>query len=166
MIAAALSAAPLAARSPQPPPGPSACAAGAKAADLSLTLKDINGKSVALNAYRGQVVLLDFWATWCPPCRREIPGFIDLYTRYKSRGFVVLGVSMDDSPADVRKFMGTLGMNYPVLMGYGRTDLERAFGPLPGMPTSFIISRDGRICGQHTGFVEKDEFERQIKGLL
>ena len=142
------------------------CAADAKPANLNFTLKDINGKNVVLSAYKGQVVLLDFWATWCPPCRKEIPGFIELYNNYKSRGFAVLGVSMDDSTSDVKKFARQLKMNYPVLIGYGRDDLEKAFGPLPGMPTSFIIARDGRICGRHTGFLAKEEFERKIKGLL
>jgi len=142
------------------------CAADAKPANLNFTLKDLNGKNVPLSAYKGQVVLLDFWATWCPPCRREIPGFIDLYTQYKSQGLVVLGVSMDDSTSDVKKFARELRMNYPIVLGYGRDDVEKAFGPLPGMPTSFIIARDGRICGRHTGFVAKETFERAIKGLL
>src|SRR5579862_5950932 len=75
------------------------CSANAKAANLNLTFKDVQGKSVALSNYKGKVILLDFWATWCPPCRKEIPGFIELYNTYKSRGFVVLGVSMDDEPS-------------------------------------------------------------------
>ena len=142
------------------------CPADAKVANFDFTFKDINGKNVALSAYKGKVVLLDFWATWCPPCRKEIPGFVELYDRYKAQGFVVLGVSMDDSTSDVKKFMRTLKMNYPILLGNEREDVEKAYGPLPGMPTSFVIARDGKICHQHTGFVAKEEFERQIKALL
>lgn len=142
------------------------CAANGKMANLNFTLKDINGKDVALSAYKGKVVLLDFWATWCPPCKKEIPEFIELYNNYRSRGFVVLGVSMDDSTSDVKRFAKTLKINYPVLIGAGRDDVEKAFGPLPGLPTSFTIARDGKICGQHTGFVPKEQFEREIKALL
>jgi peroxiredoxin len=141
------------------------CEASAKNANLSFTLKDINGKNVALSAYKGQVILLDFWATWCPPCRKEIPGFIELYSTYKSRGLVVLGVSMDESVSDITPFVKQLTINYPILIGYERPDIEKAFGPIP-LPTSFVIARDGRICGKHTGFVSKDQFEREIKALL
>src|ERR1043165_4231712 len=73
------------------------CDANAKGVNLNFTLKDIYGKNVALSAYQGKVILLDFWATWCAPCKIEIPGFIELYNKYRSRGFIVLGVSMDDS---------------------------------------------------------------------
>ena len=143
-----------------------ACDANGKLANLDFTLKDINGKDVVLSAYKGKVILLDFWATWCPPCKIEIPGFIELYNKYRSRGFVVLGVSMDDSTSGVKPFAQKLKMNYPVLIGTGRDDVDQAFGPLPGLPTSFIIGRDGKICGQHTGFAPKEQFEREIKALL
>ena len=142
------------------------CDVNAKVANLNFTLKDINGKDVDLSAYKGKVILLDFWATWCAPCKIEIPGFIDLYNKYRSRGFVALGVSMDDSTSGVKPFAQQLKMNYPVLIGTGRDDVEQAFGPLQGLPTSFIIDRDGKICGQHMGFVPKEQFEREIKALL
>jgi len=141
------------------------CAADAKTADLSLKFKEINGKSVTLSDYKGKVVLLDFWATWCPPCRKEIPGLIALYDTYKSRGLVILGVSMDDSKSDIRKFEKKLGMNYPILLGYGREDLEPAFGQLP-LPTAFVISREGKICFKHDGMTGKAEFEREVGALF
>jgi peroxiredoxin len=141
------------------------CSADAKTANLSLKFKDINGKSVTLSDYRGKVVLLDFWATWCPPCRKEIPGLISLYDAYRARGLVVVGVSMDDSKSDIRKFKKKLGMNYPILIGNGHDDLEPAFGPLP-LPMAFVISRDGRICFKHDGMTEKDQLEREISGLF
>ncbi len=153
-------------RLPKPQaPSEEACAANAKAANLNFTLKDINGKDVTLSAYKDKVILLDFWATWCPPCKIEIPGFVDLYNKYQSRGFVLLGVSMDESTPEVKPFVHKLKMNYPVLIGSGRQDLEQAFGVI-GLPTSFIISRDGRICGQHAGFAPEEQFEREIKALL
>lgn len=141
------------------------CGADGKTANLHLTFKDIHGKPFALSDYKGKVVLLDFWATWCPPCRKEIPGFIDLYNSYRSRGFMVIGVSMDDSTSDIKKFARRFKMNYPILLGAGRDDLEPAFGPLP-LPTAFVISRDGRICGKHDGLTRKEQFEREIVPLL
>jgi peroxiredoxin len=145
--------------------GEEACPADAKIANLNLTFKDLQGKPFALSDTKGKVVLLDFWATWCPPCRKEIPGFIELYNTYRSRGLVVIGVSMDDSARDVKRFSKQLKMSYPVLMGAGRDDLEPAFGPLP-LPTSFVIARDGRICAQHDGLTPKEQVEREIAALL
>lgn len=141
------------------------CSADTKPANLDLTFKDLNGKPFALSDYKGKVVLLDFWATWCPPCRKEIPGFIALYDSYRSRGFVVIGVSMDDSKSDIKRFAKRYKMNYPILIGAGRNDLEPAFGPLP-LPTAFVIARDGRICAKHDGLTPKEQFEREIGALF
>ena len=141
------------------------CDADAKAGNLDFTFKDIHGKSVALADYRGKVVLLDFWATWCPPCRKEIPGFIELYDKYKSRGFVVIGVSMDDSVSDVKKFAKQIKMNYPIVLGAGREDLHATLGELP-LPTAFVIGRDGRICRKHDGLTPKEQYEREIGSLF
>ena len=142
-----------------------ASSACAQTANLNLNFKDIQGKSFALSDYKGKVVLLDFWATWCPPCRKEIPGFIEMYNSYRSRGFVVIGVSMDDSTSDIKKFAKRYKMNYPILLGAGRDDLEPAFGQLP-LPTAFVIGRDGRICAKHDGLTPKEDFEREIVPLL
>ena len=142
------------------------CGADAKVANLKFTFKDVNGKSVTLSDYKGKVVLLDFWATWCPPCRKEIPGFIELYNTYKSRGLVVIGVSMDEDTPDVKSFATQMKMNYPILLGFGREDdLKPAFGELP-LPTSFVIARDGSIYARHDGLTAKEQVEREIEALL
>jgi peroxiredoxin len=141
------------------------CTADAKAANLDLTLKDVQGKPFALSDYKGKVVVLDFWATWCPPCTKEIPGFIELYNRYRSRGLAVIGVSMDESTSDIKRFAKRFKMNYPILRGAGRDDLERAFGSL-SLPTAFVIGRDGRICAKHDGLTPKEQFEREIGSLF
>ena len=148
--------------------GVGACDARAKVANLNFTFQDIHGKPVTLSKYKGKVVLLDFWATWCPPCRKEIPGFIELYNTYKSRGLVVLGVSMDDPEdiSDVKRFASQFKMNYPILLGFGRDDdLKPAFGELP-LPTSFVIARDGRICARHDGLTATGQVEHEIASLL
>ncbi len=145
-----------------------ACPVDAKVANLNFSFKDLQGKSVTLSEYKGKVILLDFWATWCPPCRKEIPGYIELYNTYKSRGLVVIGVSMDDTDdiSDVKRYAEQIKMNYPILLGFGReADLKPAFGELP-LPTSFVIARDGRICGRHDGLTAKEQVEREIAALL
>jgi peroxiredoxin len=144
----------------------SVCDPKAKPANLNFTLKDMNGKDVALSAYKGKVILLDFWATWCGPCKIEIPGFVEMYTKYGPQGFVVLGISIDDPVSKLKPFVDRFKMNYPVLLGLDRDDVKDSFGPLVGFPTSFLIGRDGRVCQQHVGFAPKEQFEREIKALL
>jgi len=142
------------------------CGVGAKSANLDLALKDLQGKSVKLSGYKGKVILLDFWATWCPPCRKEIPGYIELYNTYKSRGLVVIGVSMDEDTPDVKSLATQMKMNYPILLGFGREDdLKPTFGELP-LPTSFVIARDGSIYARHDGLTAKEQIEREITALL
>jgi len=142
------------------------CAPEAKAANLNFTLKDLDGNDVTLSAYKGKVILLDFWATWCGPCKVEIPGFIELFSKYRSQGLQVLGFAVDDPVPALKAYANELGMNYPVLIGQGRNDILEAFGPMVGLPTTLIIGRDGRICSRHTGLVPKDRFERDIRSLL
>jgi peroxiredoxin len=142
------------------------CPADAKAANLDFTVKDMQGKSVSLSAYKGKVILLDFWATWCPPCKAEIPGFVELQDAYGEKGLQVLGVSVDDPAEKLPPFAEEFKMNYPVLVGLGRDDLQDAYGPMWGIPTTFLISRDGKICRKHSGLVGKERYEQDIKALL
>ena len=142
------------------------CPANAKKANLDFTLTDMNGKPVKLADYRGKVILLDFWATWCGPCRIEIPHFVELQKQYGPQGLVVLGFSVDDTVDRLKPFASEFNMNYPVLVGLGRDDVQDAFGPIWGMPTTLLISRDGRICRKNTGIQGKAKYERDIKALL
>lgn len=122
------------------------------------------GNQINLKDYRGKVVLLDFWATWCGPCRMEIPGFVELQKKYADQGFAVIGVSMDDSPQPVREFYRAFHMNYPVVMGTDK--LGELYGGILGLPTSFVIGRDGRIYAKHVGTTDVSVFEDEIKELL
>jgi cytochrome c biogenesis protein CcmG/thiol:disulfide interchange protein DsbE len=143
-----------------------ACPADAPAAELDFTLKNVENVNVNLADYKGKVVLLDFWATWCGPCKVEIPGFIDLQKKYGRDGFQVVGISVDDTADRLQPYVTEMKMNYPVLQGLGHDDLMDAFGPMLGIPVSVIISRDGKICTKHTGLTAKETFEAQIKALL
>ena len=142
------------------------CDADAKKANLDFTVTDMNGRSVKLSSFKGKVIVLDFWATWCPPCKAEIPGFVELQEAYGSKGLQMVGVSVDDPAEKLPPFATEFKMNYPVLVGLGRDDLQDAYGPMWGIPTTFVISRDGKICRKHSGMVGKEQYEEDIKGLL
>jgi peroxiredoxin len=146
---------------------PSFCDGKQKPANLAFTVKDMNGQNVKLSAYKGKVILLNFWATWCGPCKVEIPGFVELYNGYKDRGFVVLGVSTDDSPEQLRKFAREMNITYPILVGSDRSDItDDAYGPMWGIPVSFLIAKDGSICHRYMGLAMKDQLERELNVLL
>lgn len=127
-------------------------------------LNDLNGKPATLSSYRGKVVLLDFWATWCDPCRDEIPRFIALQDKYRDRGLRIVGVSMDDTPEPVREFQQQFKMNYPVVMGSAR--IGELYGGILGLPVAFLIGPDGRIYSKHFGATDTAVFEREIVPLL
>ena len=135
-------------------------------ANLDFTVKDMNGASVRLADYKGKVMLINFWATWCPPCKAELPGLIALHDAYKDKGLAILGVSEDDDPETLRKFAAEWKIRYPMLVGRDEDKLFDAYGPLYGIPTSVIVGRDGAVCGRHVGPATKDEFEKEIKTLL
>jgi peroxiredoxin len=146
---------------------PSFCDGKQKPANLGFTVKDMSGRDVKLSDYKGKVILLNFWATWCGPCKIEIPGFVELYNGYKDRGFVVLGISTDDSPEQLRKFAREMNITYPVLVGSDRTDItDDAYGPMWGIPVSFLIGKDGTICHRYMGLATKEQLERELNVLL
>jgi peroxiredoxin len=142
------------------------CDPRAKRANLDFVLKDMNGQDVRLASYKGKVILLNFWATWCGPCTYEIPAFVELQDKYRDVGVVFLGLSVDDPVEKLKPFADEYKMNYPVLVGDGREDIQDAFGPIWGIPVTFMIGRDGNICKRHMGLTTKDQFEAGIKALL
>jgi peroxiredoxin len=135
-------------------------------ANLDFTLKDMDGATVRLADHKGKVLVLNFWATWCPPCKAEIPGIIEAHSKYKDKGVVILGISEDDDAKTLKAFSTEWKINYPMLVGLGEDKLFDAYGPLYGIPTTVFISREGAICGRHVGPASKEEFEKEIKTLL
>lgn len=137
---------------------------GALRAAPEFTLTDLDGKKISLSAFRGRVVLLDFWATWCAPCKEEIPHFIDMQTRYGDRGLQVIGVSMDDDQKPVRDFQQQFRMNYPVVMG--NSEMASQYGGTFGLPITFVIDSNGSIVARHIGQTKAEVFESEIQKLL
>ena len=128
-------------------------------------LKDADGKTVRLSDYRGKVVLLDFWATWCGPCKIEIPWFKEFQRKYKDKGFEVIGVSMDDDGWEaVKPFAADMGINYRIVIGNDST--ADAYGGVSALPTTFVIDRKGKIAAVHVGVVSKGDIQDGIEALL
>jgi thiol-disulfide isomerase/thioredoxin len=126
-------------------------------------LRDINGKIVSTADWKGKVVILNFWATWCPPCREEIPELIRLQEKYKDKLLIVGASEDEDGPQKVLQFVQQHGMNYPVVMA--TKELIDNYGGVPALPTSFIIDSQGRVVMKHTGLYEYDVYEREIRAL-
>jgi thiol-disulfide isomerase/thioredoxin len=162
-------------------PGKSAVSAGAEKSDKAaqdrvvlfasnpipappFLVADIDGAPISTADWHGKVVLLNFWATWCPPCREEIPEMISLANRYKDR-LQIIGISMDDGPPEeVRAFAKQIGINYPVVM-WSR-EIIREYGGVPALPTSFIINPEGRVVHKHVGLYSQDVYEIEVRALL
>jgi thiol-disulfide isomerase/thioredoxin len=143
------------------------CPADAEPAPLDYTLSDLDGRAVRLADYRGQVILLNFWATWCLPCRAEIPWLVEFQERYAKAGLQVIGVAVDDSVERLVPYARDMQMNYPVLRATGGdAALAAAYGPLVGIPITVLISRDGKVCGKQIGLTAKDRVEQGIRALL
>ena len=132
----------------------------------NFTLQDLEGNNVSLADYKGKVVFVNFWATWCPPCRAEIPHFVDLIDQYGEDGFAILGISVDD-PKDHNKIPGfkdKFNINYPILLANGK--VTRDYGGIRSIPTTFVLDRDGRALGKIVGSRSKEQFEEIIKKAL
>ncbi len=135
-------------------------------ARLDFTMKDMNGVDVKLAAFKGKVILLNFWATWCGPCKVEIPDLVTLQDQYRD-DLVVLGVLVQDDMNDtIPPFASRYKINYPLLDGNNREDVESAYGPFWGIPSSVIIGPDGRIAQKHSGIRSREQLEREITALL
>ncbi|MBI3323611.1 MAG: TlpA family protein disulfide reductase [Candidatus Omnitrophica bacterium] len=146
--------------SEKPAPGGSQRSA---APDFRVTALD--GKTVQLSALKGKVVLLDFWATWCPPCRAEIPHFKELHTAYGPKGVELIGLSLDqEGEGVVRSFAQEQGIRYTLAMA--SPDLPQRYGGIRGIPTTFLIDKQGRIAKKYVGYQDKQVFESQIQSLL
>ena len=142
------------------------CPADAKPAKLDFTLKDVEGRDVSLESYKGKVIVIDFWATWCGPCKVEIPHFIEFQDKYGPKGLQIVGISVDDTPDKLTPYVKDMKMNYVILQGLDHDEVQDAYGPIMGIPVSVLISRDGKVCATHTGLTSKEVFESEIKALL
>jgi len=126
-------------------------------------LRDLDGKIVSTEDWKGKVVILNFWATWCPPCRQEIPEFVRLQAAYKDKLQIVGASEDEDGPEKVREFAQHYGMNYPIVMS--TKELADNYGGVPALPTSFIIDPQGRVVQKHTGLYEYAVYERDVRAL-
>ena len=132
---------------------------------VMIALADANGAPVRLSDYKGKVVLPNFWATWCGPCKIEIPWFIELEKTYKNRAFATLGASVyNDGWKAVKPFIAQQAINYPVIVGNDR--VAELYGGIDSLPTTFLIDREGRIASRHPGLVSKRDYEAEILKLI
>jgi peroxiredoxin len=136
---------------------------GVLAPDFELV--SLDGRKVKLSDFRGKAVVLNFWATWCAPCKIEMPWFVDLQNHYGNDGLAIVGVAMDDSdPQKIAQFASEMGVNYPVLLGTNK--VSEAYGDVEYLPTTFYINRQGRIVGKVAGLIGKAEIEDDAKKAL
>ena len=145
------------------PPNLRAAASERKAAP-NFSLDDSQGTAIKLSDFRGKVVVLDFWATWCHGCKTEIPWFMEFHKRYAGDGLAVIGVSMDDDGwKSVKPFVTEWKIPYPIVVG--NQEMGKLYS-VDAMPVTLLIDREGRIAETHAGVVQKDAFEKEIKSLL
>lgn len=128
------------------------------------TLTDLNGQTISLADFEGKVIFLNFWATWCPPCRQEIPGFIEIYEKYKDKGMVIIGISVDrGGVAKVKEFVNDNNITYPVAMF--TDEIIKAYQPGRFIPTTIIIDKERKIRNKHVGYMDKETLEKYFLDL-
>lgn len=135
-------------------------------ANLDFVLKDAHGADVRLADLKGKPLLINMWATWCGPCKAETPWFVEFYDKYKDRGFTVVGISVDDVPADILKFAAEHKVTYPMLVGKDRQDVSKAFDAEMVLPVTWLIRADGTVHTKVVGIHGKDWFDSQIQQLF
>lgn len=134
-----------------------------KAPDFSLF--DLNNKVVRLSKFKNKIIILNFFATWCPPCRKEIPGFVEFYKKYKSRGVVLLGICLDAKNIKrIKRFVKSYKINYPVLIGTRKVVMD--YGGIRAIPTTFFINHNGEIVDRIIGYADKKELEEIVDKLI
>lgn len=138
-------------------------------ASLPFALRDVNGQEVSLEQYKGQVVVLSFWATWCGPCKQEMPHLNKMYTELKDKGFVVLSISSDDArtASQVKPFIARMGYAFPVLLDK-ESKVTGTYNPTKTLPYTVVIGRDGQIASRHSGYNPGNEVDlrKEVEGLL
>lgn len=147
----------------------SACAPGPKhedIADLGFILKNPDGEDVRLSDFRGRPLIVNFWFTTCPPCRQETPVFIKLVEKYRDTGFTILGISVSDTPEDIKAFAAEFGINYPLFVAKDRDDVMQAYRAIMAYPVSWFVKPDGSVYLKHLGSASPEWFEQQVMGLL
>jgi len=131
----------------------------------AFSLKTSQGTTVDLKKLKGKLVLVNFWATWCGPCRAEIPAFIDMYEQYKDKGLEIVGISVDDNGwSEVKPFVEKYKINYPVVLDNG--SVARAYGNISAIPTTFIVDKEGNLVDRHIGLMKREMLESLIKSNL
>lgn len=129
------------------------------------SLKTSEGATIDLKKLKGKLVLVNFWATWCGPCRAEIPAFVDVYEQYKDKGLEIVGISVDDDGwTEVKPFVERYKINYPVVIDNG--SVARAYGNVSAIPTTFLVDKDGNLVDRHIGLMKKEALENLIKSYL
>jgi len=129
------------------------------------SLKDTNGNFYSSSQFAGKPAVINFFATWCPPCREEIPGFVEVYNRHKGKGFELIGISLDtDTRENLPGFLMNNKIGYRILFGDLAT--ARAYGGVSSIPTTFFVGKDGEIKNVHVGYIDKDAFDKEVMKLL